>query len=54
MGIKAKNGVVIAVEKKQKSVLYDESSISKVICSCVHVCDRVGPWGCCDGVLLLE
>ena len=26
----AKNGVVIATEKKQKSVLYDESSISKV------------------------
>lgn len=31
MGIKAKNGVVLAVEKKQKSFLYDESSISKVI-----------------------
>lgn len=30
MGIKAKNGVVLAVEKKQKSFLYDESSISKV------------------------
>ena len=26
----ARNGVVIATEKKQKSVLYDESSISKV------------------------
>lgn len=26
----AKNGVVVATEKKQKSVLYDESSISKV------------------------
>ena len=34
VGIKAKNGVVLAVEKKQKSVLYDESSICKV---CVHV-----------------
>ncbi len=30
VGIKAKNGVVIAVEKKQKSVLYDESTIRKV------------------------
>lgn len=30
VGIKAKNGVVIAVEKKQKSFLYDESSITKV------------------------
>ena len=27
----AKNGVVLAVEKKQKSVLYDESSINKVM-----------------------
>lgn len=35
VGIKAKNGVVIAVEKKQKSVLYDESSISKVGCCMV-------------------
>ena len=26
----AKNGVVVATEKKQKSVLYDESSIGKV------------------------
>ena len=26
----AKNGVVLAVEKKQKTVLYDESSINKV------------------------
>ena len=34
VGIKAKNGVVLAVEKKQKSVLYDESSICKV---CVRV-----------------
>ncbi|XP_064396574.1 proteasome subunit alpha type-2-like [Halichondria panicea] len=30
VGIKAKNGVVIAVEKKQKSVLYDESTIRKI------------------------
>lgn len=30
MGIKAKNGIVLAVEKKQKSFLYDESSITKV------------------------
>lgn len=29
MGIKAKKGVVLAVEKKQKSLLYDESSITK-------------------------
>ena len=29
MGIKAKKGVVLAVEKKQKSFLYDESSITK-------------------------
>ncbi len=33
MGIKAKNGVVLAVEKKQKSFLYDESSITKVGCN---------------------
>lgn len=31
VGIKAKNGVVLAVEKKQKSVLYDISSITKVL-----------------------
>lgn len=30
VGIKATNGVVIAAEKKQKSVLYDEDSIHKV------------------------
>ena len=30
VGIKAKNGVVLAVEKKQKSVLYDISTITKV------------------------
>jgi 20S proteasome subunit alpha 2 len=30
VGIKAKNGIVIATEKKQKSVLYDESSVSKI------------------------
>ncbi len=30
MGIKAKNGIVLAVEKKQKSFLYDEASINKV------------------------
>ena len=30
VGIKAKNGVVLAVEKKQKSILYDQSSITKV------------------------
>lgn len=30
MGIKAKNGIVLAVEKKQKSFLYDESSITKI------------------------
>ena len=33
----AKNGVVLAVEKKQKSVLYDESSINKVSV-CLSVC----------------
>ena len=31
VGIKAKNGVVLAVEKKQKSLLYDISTITKVI-----------------------
>ena len=30
VGIKARNGVVIAVEKKLKSFLYDESSITRV------------------------
>ena len=30
VSLAAKNGVVVAVEKKQKSVLYDESSINKV------------------------
>ena len=30
MIISATNGVVLATEKKQKSVLYDESSIHKV------------------------
>lgn len=30
VGIKATNGVVIAAEKKQKSILYDENSIHKV------------------------
>lgn len=30
VGIKATNGVVLATEKKQKSILYDEHSITKV------------------------
>lgn len=30
VGIKAQNGVVLATEKKQRSILYDESSIHKV------------------------
>lgn len=30
VGIKAKNGVVIAVEKKHKSPLYDETTINKI------------------------
>ncbi|XP_070535927.1 proteasome subunit alpha type-2 [Ptychodera flava] len=30
VGIKASNGVVVATEKKQKSVLYDEHSVHKV------------------------
>ncbi|PFX33180.1 proteasome subunit alpha type-2 [Stylophora pistillata] len=30
VGIKASNGVVLAAEKKQKSVLYDDSTINKV------------------------
>lgn len=30
VGIKAKNGVVLAVEKKQKSLLYDISTITKI------------------------
>ncbi|WAR06516.1 PSA2-like protein [Mya arenaria] len=30
VGIKATNGVVLATEKKQKSILYDDSSIHKI------------------------
>ncbi|KAJ7418569.1 proteasome subunit alpha type-2 isoform X2 [Willisornis vidua] len=30
VGIKAANGVVLATEKKQKSILYDERSVHKV------------------------
>jgi len=30
VGIKASNGVVLAAEKKQKSILYDDSTINKV------------------------
>lgn len=30
VGIKASNGVVLATEKKQKSILYDENSIHKI------------------------
>uniref|UniRef100_A0A4W5LG20 Proteasome subunit alpha type-2 n=1 Tax=Hucho hucho TaxID=62062 RepID=A0A4W5LG20_9TELE len=30
VGIKASNGVVLATEKKQKSILYDETSVHKV------------------------
>ncbi|RXN05389.1 proteasome subunit alpha type-2 [Labeo rohita] len=30
VGIKASNGVVLATEKKQKSILYDEQSVHKV------------------------
>uniref|UniRef100_A0A670JKF3 Proteasome alpha-type subunits domain-containing protein n=1 Tax=Podarcis muralis TaxID=64176 RepID=A0A670JKF3_PODMU len=30
VGIKASNGVVLATEKKQKSILYDERSVHKV------------------------
>ena len=37
--IVAKNGIVIAVEKKQKSPLYENISINKVsLCVCVCVC----------------
>ncbi|CAI9721216.1 proteasome subunit alpha type-2 [Octopus vulgaris] len=32
VGIKASNGVVLATEKKQKSILYEEHSIHKVEC----------------------
>ena len=32
----AKNGVVVATEKKQKTVLYDENSISKVHVPCTQ------------------
>lgn len=37
VGIKAQNGVVIATEKKQKSILYDEHSIHKVEMITNHV-----------------
>jgi len=30
VGIKASNGVVLAAEKKQKSILYDETTVSKI------------------------
>lgn len=30
VGIKAQNGVVVASEKKQRSILYDETTIHKV------------------------
>ena len=57
MGIKAKNGVVLAVEKKQKSFLYDESSITKVspplfmewwwcCCCCCCCCRSSCCWYC--------
>lgn len=38
VGIKASNGVVIAAEKKQKSILYDEDSIHKV----EQITDNIG------------
>ncbi|XP_077970708.1 proteasome subunit alpha type-2-like [Styela clava] len=37
VGIKAQNGVVIATEKKQKSILYDEGSIHKVEAVTKHI-----------------
>ena len=38
VGIKASNGVVLAAEKKQKSVLYDDSTINKVEMVTKNVC----------------
>ncbi|CAK8671081.1 proteasome subunit alpha type-2-like [Clavelina lepadiformis] len=38
VGIKAQNGVVMATEKKQKSILYDEQSIHKV----EPITDKIG------------
>lgn len=46
MGIKTKNGVVLAVEKKQKSFLYDESSITKV--STYLVCRGMVGYSCVE------
>jgi len=38
VGIKAQNGVVLATEKKQKSLLYDENSIHKI----EPITDKIG------------
>uniref|UniRef100_A0AAZ3PDA7 Proteasome subunit alpha type n=2 Tax=Oncorhynchus TaxID=8016 RepID=A0AAZ3PDA7_ONCTS len=37
VGIKASNGVVLATEKKQKSILYDETSVHKVEMITKHI-----------------
>jgi hypothetical protein len=42
VGIKAKNGVVLAVEKKQKSLLYDISTITKVLRLKIRVYTSLG------------
>lgn len=37
VGIKASNGIVLAAEKKQKSILYDESTVSKIEMITKHI-----------------
>ena len=37
VGIKAANGVVLATEKKQKPILYDEQSVHKVEAITTHI-----------------
>jgi 20S proteasome subunit alpha 2 len=37
VGIKATNGIVLAAEKKLKSILYDESTISKIENASEHI-----------------
>lgn len=38
IGIKAKNGVVLVVEKKLSSILVDEASVKKI----THLADNIG------------
>ena len=37
VGIKAANGVVLATEKKHKSILYEEHSVHKIEVICNHI-----------------